>query len=122
MHESLKFLDALHAHIERNTSKRGPWCWPTRDLVAATLRLNREAFPRDAKPTDSFKRQLHVALRRHWIASAPCQPHCHAQHLSLTAAGQEALALMNAGGCPQCKQPQCKQHREPKLHFEREVA
>lgn len=118
MHESLKFLDALHAHIERHTSKRGPWCWPTRDMVAESLRLNREAFPRDARPTDSFKRQLHIAIGRHWIAAGPCQSHCHAQHLTLTAAGREALALMNRDGCG----PLCKQHRDVEPQFERKVA
>ena len=118
MHETLKFLDALHAHLERSVSNPGPWCWPTRELVAGNLRLNRKAFPRDTSPKDSFNRQLSIALRRHWIASGPCQPHCHAQHLTLTAAGQEALALMNEQGCG----PQCHQHRETKLHLERKVA
>jgi len=118
MHEALSFLDALHRHIEGNVSNRGPWCWPTRDLAAANLRLNREVFPRDASPTDSFKRQLGIALRRHWVASGPCQSHCHAQHLTLTAAGQEALRMMNEQGCG----PHCRNHREMPLRLERRVA
>jgi len=118
MHETLRFLDALHGHLERSVSNPGPWCWPTRELVARNLRLNRKAFPRDTSPKDSFNRQLSIALRRHWIAAGPCQPHCHAQHLTLTAGGQEALALMNEQGCG----PQCHVHREMKLHLERKVA
>jgi hypothetical protein len=118
MHEALNFLDALHGYLERNVSNPGPWCWPTRELVAQNLRLNRKAFPRDARPTDSFKRQLNIALERHWIASGPCQSHCHAQHLSLTAAGQEALVSMNEHGCG----PHCGNHRDKKLHLTKKVA
>jgi hypothetical protein len=128
MHESLKFLDALRAHLEKNASEPGPWCWPTRDVVNRTLLLNRKAFPRDAKPGDSFKRQLGIALRQHWIAAGGCQPGCHAQHLSLTAAGQEALKLMNEQGCPLCRDHADRTLRgipkgcAPRLHFERRVA
>jgi hypothetical protein len=118
MHESLKFLDALHKHIERQTSKPGPGCWPTRELVARTFGLNRKVYPRDASPANSFNRQLQIALRRHWIASGGCQPGCHAQHLTLTPQGMEALRLMNAEGCG----PQCSEHRNAKPHFERKVA
>lgn len=118
MHEALNFLDAFHGFMERSVSNRGPWCWPTREMVAENLRLNRKAFPRDSYPLNSFLRQLEIALKRHWIAQGPCQSHCHAQHLTLTAPGREALALMNEAGCG----PQCRTHAETKLHFERKVA
>lgn len=118
MHEALRVLDGLHGLFERSVSNPGPWCWPTRELVAANLRRNREAFPRDKDPTNSFARQLSIARRRHWIAAGPCQSHCHAEHLTLTAAGREALRMMNEQGCG----PHCHVHRETKLHLERKVA
>lgn len=118
MHEALQFLDALHAHMEHSLSNPGPWCWPTRELVAYNLRLNRKQYPRDKDVTHSFTRNVAIAKERHWISEGPCGHHCHANHLRLTTAGVEALRLMNKEGCG----PHCQQHRETKLHLQRKVA
>ena len=118
MHDALKFIDAFHGMMVRSVSKSGPWCWPTREQATANLRRNRHAFPHDKDPSNSFRRQLKIARGRHWLTEGPCQSHCHAQHITLTGAGQEALRLMNEQGCG----PRCAEHRDTKLHFERKVA
>jgi hypothetical protein len=118
MHEALIFLDALHRHIEHSVSKRGPWCWPTRELVHYNLGLNRSCFPRDKRVYDSFNRQFKVALSKHWAEAGPCASRCHAVHLRLTGEGTEVLCVMNEHGCG----PHCNQHREPRLRLQRKVA
>src|SRR6266436_3739533 len=105
MHEALFFLDDLHQFLEAGVgnpgfrAEPGLSCWPTLDQVHLNLRVNRAAFPRDDKPYNSFQRVFKIALARHWAVKGPCQPGCHAEHLRLTAAGREALRLMNEQGC-----------------------
>lgn len=121
MHETLFFVDDLRRFMEREVSNPGPWCWPTRELVSVNLRKNQDVFPRDRDYRSlhaAFNRQVDIAKARHWLTDEGCQPHCHARHLRLTAAGAEALRLMNEQGCG----PQCSQHREIKLHLERKAA
>jgi hypothetical protein len=128
MHEALNFLDALTKHMEHSIAPvrflgglRAPATWtrPTRELVMFNLRVNRKMFGRDKDVTNSFTRQLSIALERHWIDQGACQPHCHARHLWLTATGKEVLKLMNEQGCG----PQCAQHTKPEvLHLQRKVA
>lgn len=120
MHEALTFIDALHGYVERTVANRGPWCWPTRELLAYNLRLNREAFPRDRPEVlwRTFRSHCERAKVRGWLTEGPCTPHCHAVHTVLTGKGREALRLMGETGCG----PQCVQHREIKLHLERKVA
>ena len=124
MHEALFFLDDLHQFLEAGVgnphfaAEPGPWCWPTLEQVHLNLRVNRAAFPRDARVYDSFNTVFKIALRRHWTAKGHCQAGCKAEHLRLTAAGAEALRLMNEQGCG----PQCSQHREINLHLERRAA
>lgn len=131
MHEALNFLDALTKHMEHSIKASdarfmnlprspAPWAKPTREVVYANLRANRKVFGRDKDVSNSFTRNAGVAMERHWIAQGPCQSHCHAKHLWLTAAGKEALRLMNEQGCG----PQCAQHKEglSELRLERKVA
>ena len=130
MHEALNFLDALTKHMEHSIASSdarfvgmrapAPWTRPTREQVMANLRANRKVFGRDKDTSNSFTRQFKIAMERHWIAQGPCQPHCHARHLWLTAAGRDVLKLMNEQGCG----PQCAQHREAfaELRLQRKVA
>ena len=118
MHQALQFLDALHEHIRHSVDKPGPWCAPTAEVVQYNLRLNRAAFPHDRDVSNSYRGQFKIARARHWVSEGPCQHHCHANHQQLTAAGHEALRLMDEQGCG----PYCDQHRETKLHLERKVA
>lgn len=118
MHEALSFLDGLHLFLEQDCARKGNCCWPTLDQVHLNLRVNREFFPRDKQPCNSFQVQFKIALARHWAANLPCTPQCHTKHLRLTPVGQEVLAYMNEHGCG----ARCAQHREAVLRFEREAA
>ena len=117
MHEMLNFIDAQFRAFQRSVANPGPQCWPTWEQTLGNLRLNRKAFPRDDRPSRSFRRQLEIAFAKHWVVSEPCQSHCHTKHLKLTAAGQDALKLMNEQGCG----PHCQQHT-PELRLQRKVA
>lgn len=96
-HELLAFIDALHGFIERSVSNRGPWCWPTRELLVENLADNKKLW---GPSWDSGFRQTLQSLRRHgWAVEEGCAPHCHAKHVRLTSAGLEMLRLMNEHGC-----------------------
>jgi hypothetical protein len=96
-HELLAFIDRLHAFIERSVSNRGPWCWPTRELLVENLADNKTLW---GPSWDSGFRQTLRSLRHHdWAVEEGCSPHCHARHVRLTSAGLEMLRLMNEHGC-----------------------
>lgn len=103
IHECLSFIKGLHDYVERSVSNKGLWCWPTRELLAANLALNRDVLGRES----GARYQLALARRRGWIVEAGCQPHCHAQHVRLTGAGLEALRLMDELGCKHEKVREC---------------
>lgn len=104
MHETLYFIQRLHDFIEEGASKKGPWCWPTRDVLAENVDVNIEILGKNARA--DMRRQMGIARRRGWIDESGCVAHCHALHVKLTAAGREALRLMNESGCcPSCGRP-----------------
>jgi hypothetical protein len=98
IHECLFFIDWCHSSMERAVSNKGPWCWPTRELLVMNLRENSHVFGGSTVRAD-FNTQLRIAKRRGWVIEEPCQPHCHADHIRLTGIGQETLRLMNDNGC-----------------------
>lgn len=95
MHEVLWLISEVHDHTAAAVSNKGDWCWPTRELLAENVMLNRDLFP----GSDDVRKQIQRARERGWIVEGGCSPHCHARHLKLTTVGQEALKLMNEGGC-----------------------
>lgn len=97
MHETLYFIQGLHDFIEVGAANKGDWCWPTRELLAENIDANVGVLGQNAGP--DIRRQMGIARRRGWIAEGGCVPHCHAKHVRLTAAGREALRLMNESGC-----------------------
>lgn len=105
IHECLLFIKGLHDFTERSVSNKGPWCWPTRELLAGNVALNREFFGRNADA--DMRYQMAVARRRGWLVEGACQSHCHAQHVRLTGAGAEALRLMDELGCQHEKIREC---------------
>lgn len=107
MHEMLFFIDAEHRAFVARASNPGPQCWPTWEQTHLNLRLNRDAFPNDSKPYNSFNRQFKVALERGWVEAGPCQHRCHATHIRLTTLGAEMLAAMNEHGCKSEKVRDC---------------
>lgn len=119
MHDTLYFLNALHAFIEASVDNRGPWCWPTRELASFNLRRNRMVFPRDNNLRQAFNRCVADAKLRGWIVEGPCAAHCHARHLSLTALGKEALDNMNLYGCK--GDPRECERTRPELRLRRVV-
>lgn len=103
-HELLSFIDSLHGYVERSVSNKGPWCWPTYELLLDNLKLNRNLW--GSRLADEFGDVFRTLQRKHWVAVGPCtvsasrsDVRCHARHISLTTAGLEALRLMNEGGC-----------------------
>lgn len=115
IHECLRFIQGLHDYVAKSVDHPGPWCWPTRELLAANVRLNREHFT-----PDDMRNQMGRARARGWLVEAPCQSHCHARHVSLTGVGLAALALMDERGCgAEAHGREC--FREG-LKFERKVA
>lgn len=104
MHEALFFIKGLHDRVERSVANKGPWCWPTRELLADNVRLNRDRF--SGKRQD-FRTQIAIAKRRGWVVEEGCSSHCHALHVRLSGAGLEMLALMNLHGCTSEKVRPC---------------
>jgi len=94
-------FDDLHRyHIEQHPEmeRTSPiWCWPTRETMRKNLALNKDLLG----PTwsEEFADTYRRLRRKEWTVELFCEPHCHAPHMVLTAAGIEALRLMNAGGC-----------------------
>lgn len=108
VHETLAFIEELHGYMERTVSNKGPWCWPTRELLAYNLRQNEQCF---AGGIGGWRDTLARARKKGWIRESGCSAHCHAFHVELTAAGREALRLMNETGCHQHNEC-AQQHRK----------
>lgn len=91
-HELLSFVDFLR----REMQKEG-WpadVWPTREVVLDNLTFNRDRWgPHWGNEYRDTRRTL---LRKQWLLEEACSPSCHAVHVRLTAAGIEALRLMDA--------------------------
>jgi hypothetical protein len=97
-HELLAFVDGLRRHVETQVSNPGPWCWPTRELLVENLKANAKLWG-PGLISGEFPDTLRTLKAKDWAAEAPCSPHCHANHVSLSEAGLEALRLMNERGC-----------------------
>ena len=98
-HEVLAFVEGLHEHMNHVTGNSNV-PWPTRELLIDNFRLNREIW--GAGWADQYRNALSEARRRHWLVAGPgegCSVHCHAEHIRVTAAGAQALKLMDEGGC-----------------------
>lgn len=119
MHEALYFIRGLHDYTERSVANKGPWCWPTRELLASNVAANRDRFTGGARNQGNFRMQLGIARRRGWVVEEGCSPHCHAMHVRLTGAGLEALRLMDEHGCNSEKARPCVTSG---LHLHRKAA
>jgi hypothetical protein len=97
-HELLAFVDGLRRHVETEISNPGPWCWPTRELLVENLKANAKLWG-PGLISGEFPDTLRTLKAKEWAAEAPCSPNCHANHVSLTEAGLEALRLMDERGC-----------------------
>lgn len=98
-HEVLAFVEGLHEFMKRKTGNESV-PWPTRELVRENFRLNRELW--GPNWTDQYRNAVSEARRRRWLVVGPgegCSVHCHAEHIRVTAAGAQALKLMNESGC-----------------------
>lgn len=128
MHETLYLIQGLHDFIAREVANKGDWCWPTRELLAENLAANKAVLGTES----GFREQLSLARRRGWLSEGPCQSHCHARHVRLTASGMEMLRLLDeAGCCPSCRVPDMRERergsrrrgcRIDSLKFHRKVA
>lgn len=113
MHETLWVLKAVHDHVAASVSNPGSWCWPTFDLLSSNVRANRHLLS-----TGGWREQLKRAESQGWARRVPCQPHCHAGHVTMTASGEAVLARMNAQGC--CRNCACRA-READIRLARRV-
>jgi hypothetical protein len=96
-HELLAFVEGLHEHMKQETGKSYV-VWPTREMMADNIRLNREFW--GPGWSNQYRSALAEARRRHWVViDDGCSQTCHAQHVRVTAAGAQALAIMNTDGC-----------------------
>src|SRR5208282_2449040 len=97
-HELLAFVKGLHDHVERLLSYPGPWCWPLRELLVDNLKANARLWG-PGLISGEFPDTLRTLKVKQWLVEGPCQDHCHANHVSLTASGLEALRQMDEQGC-----------------------
>ena len=98
MHEALNFVKALHDHVSSAVENRGHWCWPTRELLAENVKVNRALFA-GRNQSEDFRRQLGIAKRKGWAVEEGCSPHCHGRHVRLTGVGLEALRRLDESSC-----------------------
>jgi hypothetical protein len=119
MHETLGFVGRLHDWMADELKNPGPWCWPTRELLSANLRLNRHLFSGEVVTSNGTN--LTTAKRRGWILDGGCGSHCHARHITLTANGLEVLKLMDESGCSRFRQ-ECQHPALPPLRLTRRAA
>jgi hypothetical protein len=107
-HELLAFVDFLHVEMQRH----GWSVWPTREIVVDNLAFNAALWgPRWPGEYGDTRQTL---LRKRWLAEGPCSQDCHAVHIRLTEAGQEALRLMNAD--PEACRSHIHVRRRPHCH------
>jgi hypothetical protein len=97
-HELLAFVDGLRRTVEKQVVKAGSWCWPTRELLVENLNLNAKLWG-PGLISGEFPDTLRTLKAKDWATEGPCSPQCHADHVSLTEAGLEALRLMDERGC-----------------------
>lgn len=119
-HELLVFVTGLHDHIERSVSSPGPWCWPTRELLVENLSANKHLW--GPHWGNEFNDTLKTLKRKHWVSEGGCQSHCHALHVQVTAAGAEALRLMDEFGCEGHIHVKRRTRCHDKFHFHRKLA
>lgn len=100
-HEVLSFIGQFRDYLHRTLSRPENLPWPTREMVADNLTLNKGRY-RNTFTHSNFRRQVAILKRKGLVAEGPCQPHCHATHVSLTRLGEDMLAVMNQAGCHTC--------------------
>jgi hypothetical protein len=120
-HELLAFVDGLRRHVETEISNPGPWCWPTRELLVENLKANAKLWG-PGLISGEFPHTLRTLKAKEWAAEAPCSPNCHANHVSLTEAGLEALRLMDERGCVGHIHVKRRERCHAKFRFRRKLA
>ena len=121
MHELLWVVKGLHDFSERAAENKGPWLWPTFELLSENVRANREVMN-----PEGWRGRLHVARERGLVVIGPCTGHCHARHIIVTALGAARLALMNQQGCSRACASRASREcacveRGGQLHLERRL-
>jgi hypothetical protein len=93
-HEVLAFVDGLEKFIEKRAGKR---VWPSRALLMENLNDNRQFWGPDWR--GEFYDTERTLRRKGWLVVETCS-HCgEGSHVRLTAAGAQALRLMDEQGC-----------------------